>query len=67
LHVPGFVALYRNQPVVVARFGVPVPFSVAEVDVRYVAATVATIGADGVTNVTTAPIASPSPFCASAQ
>ena len=67
LQLPGFVALYRNQPVVAARLGVPLPFSVAEVDVRLVTTPVLTIGADGVTNVTTDPIPVPTPFCASAQ
>jgi hypothetical protein len=45
LHVPGFVALIRNQPVVSSPLGLPVPLSDAELVVIIVAAVVVATGA----------------------
>jgi hypothetical protein len=66
-HVPGFVVLYRNQPVAEARLGLPEPLRFAEVLVRLFAAAVKAVGADGVMNVCTAPSAVPIELVASAQ
>ena len=49
LQVPGLVVPYRNHPVVAAPFGFALPFNVAVVPVRFVAAFVVVDG--GVTAV----------------
>jgi hypothetical protein len=67
LHVPGFVNAYRNHPDVDARFGTPVPFSVAVLIVMFVAAVVVAVGGAGIVKVCTEPHAVPSGFDAMAQ
>jgi hypothetical protein len=48
-------------------FGLPVPFKYAAVFVMLVAASVVTVGGEGVVNVTTAPNDRATEFCAMAQ
>ena len=65
--VPGLVGLHRNQPVVLFPFGFPDPLSVAVVAMTGVAASVLTVGNDGVVNMRTVPYAMPTAFWAIAQ
>jgi hypothetical protein len=67
LQVPGFVVEYRNQPIAIARFGIPEPFSCAAVLEMLVAATVVVVGGVGVVNVTTLPNVVPTEFIANAH
>jgi hypothetical protein len=53
--------------VVVARLGLPLPFRVAVVAASALAAEVTTVGADGVTKLTTVPKEVPTTFEARAQ
>ena len=59
--------LVARAPLVLARLGLPVPFSVAVFAAIAVAAVVTAVGAEGVTNVTTLPNARPTEFCPIAQ
>lgn len=61
-HTPGSVKLYRKYPVEAEPFGLPDPFNCADVFVMADAASVVTVGGDGVVNVTTAPNANPAEF-----
>ena len=65
--VPGFVAEYRNHPVVAAPSGLPVPFSVAELAVTDVAALVVTTGGPAVVKLSMLPKAVPSELLTMAQ
>jgi hypothetical protein len=62
LHVPGFVVEYRNVAVVALEFGMPEPFSVADVDATLVAAAVVMLGGAAVVNERTTPKPRPSTF-----
>ena len=67
LHVPGFVVLYRNQPVEDDPFGIADPLTVAPVPEMAVAGVVVTAGAAVVVNESTVPNDAPATFCAIAQ
>jgi hypothetical protein len=67
LHVPGLVVEYMNQPCVESPFGMVDAFSVAELAVNAVAASVVTVGGASVVNDDTEPKAVPWTFDAIAQ